>query len=496
MKIPFFKNKKTKITRPNLGKGYGVGDGRLFGDWNTTQTSANTEIELSVAQLRNNARDLYITSDYVRRFISLMKTNVVGHAGIMLKMKAFSAPKQLDVTANLKIKDGWNKFGRLGMTTVCGRYSIIDVLKQIIHSVPVDGEILIRFIKYKQSPFKFALQIIEADHLDEKLNKKLSNGNIVKMGVEVDSFNRAVAYWVLKYHPGDQRAAFSQNEHERIPASEILHIFVPERPGQVRGVTWIASPAERLKMLDGFEEASLVAARVGASTMGIIHNDDGEEWTGDDPESSDNESNTTVQDGDIVFSAEAGTFKQLTGNKRVEKWNPAPPGISFNEFIKGVLRGVSSGLNISYENLANDRSDASYSSMRQAEVSDRDNYRILQTFMIERFCQPVFESWLYMALSSGTVKLPFYKYDQFNAATWRPRGWMWVDPDKESKAAERDIANGIESAEDLAARRGSDIFENIEENSAVKQAADKEGLKIPAFYQIEEVPDETATPEN
>lgn len=468
------KGKKRRTSR-----GYNIASGRLFSDWNNQQISANSQLEPVLKQMRNNARDLYINSDYVRRFVGLMKVNVVGHAGIMLKMKVMQNGKA-DVVANSKIQAGWARLCKLGTTTVCGRYSFIDLLKQVIHSIIIDGESIVRITPYKNSPVKFSLQIIEADHLDETLNKTLSNGNQIKMGVEVDKFNRAVAYWFLKYHPGDVRNNFNR-EYERVPADKILHMFVPERPGQVRGVTWVCSSPARLKMLDGFEEASLVGARVGASTMGIIYNEDGEEWGGDEPENIDDDNEAESGDGDVIFTAEAGTFKQLSGNKRLEQFNPATPSASFAEFVKSILRGVSSGWGVSYENLANDRSGSSYSSMRQAELSDRDFYRAVQVFLIEHCCQPIFEHWLYEAIALGDVKLPLYKIDQFNAATWRPRGWQWVDPDKESKAAERDISNSIESAEDIAARRGNDIYENIEENLNVKVAADVAGLSLPIF---------------
>lgn len=460
--------------------------GRLANDWKAPPTSANAEIETALSRSRYRARELHRNSDYIRRFVNLLKMNVVGHTGFMLKNRATLKSGELDELANLKIQDAWARFCKLGNATRCGRYSMIDAYKQIVHSMAIDGEILVRFVPNKAAPCGMSLQFIEADYLDENLNKKLDNGNTVKMGVEVDEFDRAVAYWILKNHPGDKRPSMYGRLYNRVPAAEILHIFLVERPGQIRGVTWIASAADRVNMLDKFEEAALIAARVGASTMGIIYNDDGEEWGGDAKNDEDEDGEVTVEDGDVLFEAEPGVFKQLSGNKRLEAWNPDQPNMAFSDFVRGVLRGVSSGLNVSYENLSNDRENVNYSSIRQGELSDRDAYRGLQTFMMEHVADLVFAEFLYNSLATQDTRLPFSDFARWNVPSWRPRGWTWVDPDKESKAAQRDIGNMIASAEDIASARGVDVFKNIEENAAVDAAARKAGLIVPAFNIVQD----------
>ena len=101
--------------------------------------------------------------------------------------------------------------------------SFLDCQKIFIESLCRDGEVLIRKIKQPNSPFGFKLQFLEADHLDENkndINKK--TGNKIKMGVEVDKYDKPVAYHLYKDHPYD-RNYLAENQHIIVPASEIIH---------------------------------------------------------------------------------------------------------------------------------------------------------------------------------------------------------------------------------------------------------------------------------
>ena len=60
----------------------------------------------------------------------------------------------------------------------------------------------------------------------------------------------------------------------------MLHVFLPERAHQTRGVPMLATAIGALKMLHGYREAELVAARVAASKMGFITSPDGDGYTG------------------------------------------------------------------------------------------------------------------------------------------------------------------------------------------------------------------------
>ena len=196
------KQKKKRIYKRSYT---GANTGRLFADFITTSTSADAEIKDNIRILRDRARELARNDSYIARYLNLMVSNVIGKHGIRVSSKARNDNGSLDIGANLLIERAWKEWGQLGNCTTNGRLSFLDCQKIFIESLCRDGEVLIRKIKAPQSPFGFELQFLESDHLDENKNDVYkTNGNRVKMGVEVDKYDKPVAYHLFKNHPYDR----------------------------------------------------------------------------------------------------------------------------------------------------------------------------------------------------------------------------------------------------------------------------------------------------
>src|SRR6185503_9528056 len=101
--------------------------------------------------------------------------------------------------------------------------------------------------------------------------------------------------------------------------------------------------------------------------------------------------------------------------------DPAYPHEMYAEFIKSCLRSIASGLDIAYSSLANDFSGANFTSIRAERLNELESYKAIQEWFVCSLVQPVFESWLEMALLAGAVQLPVLKLTKFNAAEWKPR---------------------------------------------------------------------------
>ncbi|RPF99698.1 MAG: phage portal protein [Rhodospirillaceae bacterium TMED63] len=267
-------------------RGYaGVNTGRLFADFATMVRSSDAELKPALRILRNRCRELARNDEYVRRYLQLLRTNVVGPQGVSVQCKARNADGTLDAPGNKIIENAWNRWGKRGTCTVDGRLSFADAQRLVVETLARDGEVLVRLIGGAQNQDRFAIQFLEADLLNEELNKRTTDGNAIRMGVEVDSFGKAVAYHLLRTHPGDYEFAEGYNrQHTRVPADQLLHIFMSDRPHQTRGAPPMAAAINSLKMLHGYREAELVAARVSAAKMGFITSPDGEGYTGDDLE--------------------------------------------------------------------------------------------------------------------------------------------------------------------------------------------------------------------
>ncbi|NMU28430.1 phage portal protein, partial [Vibrio parahaemolyticus] len=62
-------------------------------------------------------------------------------------------------------------------------------------------------------------------------------------------------------------------EFERVSAEDMLHVYDQEHPEQFRGIPWNHTSLSRMRNLSGFEEASVVNARAGASKTLVLQAD-------------------------------------------------------------------------------------------------------------------------------------------------------------------------------------------------------------------------------
>ena len=447
----------------------GASTGRLFADFVTASTSADAEIKDNIRILRDRARELARNDSYISRYLNLMVSNVIGKHGVRISSKSRNDNGSLDLAANQLIERSWKEWSKLGNCTANGRLSFLDCQKIFIESLCRDGEVLIRKIKSNDSPFGFTLQFLEADHLDESKNGfNKSTGNRIKMGVEVNKHDKPVAYHLFKEHPYD-RTYMGNIEHIRVPADEIIHAYLPQRAEQTRGISLIATAMANVKMLNGYLEAEIVAARVGASKMGFFTSSDGDGYVGDGYE---NEFNPTM-------NAQAGVFEQLPSGMDFKAFDPTHPTSAFESFTTSVLRSIASGLNISYHSLSNDLTSVNYSSIRQGALEDRSMYMIYQQFVIEHFINPVFQSWLEMAISTGYINLPMGKFDKFsNSVNFIPRSFSWIDPLKEMQANVVGLQNGTLTYADISASYGRDTEELFEQHQKEIELAKQYNIEI------------------
>jgi lambda family phage portal protein len=464
--LDLFKRKQ----KPPAKRQYaGAQIGRLFNDFVASSRSPDEEIKAALAVLRNRCRDLARNNEYAKRYIQLAKANVVGDRGVSLQVKARNDNGTMDVFGNDVIERAWRQWGRKGTCTVDGRLSWVDAQRLFVENLVRDGEVLVRLVNYPNR-FGMALEFIEPDLLDEQYNHDLPNGNKIRMGVELDKFNRPVAYHLLTRHPGDfQGGMIGKSKWVRVPADNLLHLYLPERAQQTRGVPMMAVAITSLKMLHGYREAELVAARVGASKMGVITSPSGDGFMGDDTENS----HTPILD------AEPGTFQQLPAGFDIKMFDPTHPTTAFADFEKAVLRGIASGLGVSYTSLASDLEGVSYSSIRQGALEDRDQWKVVQDFLIQHFVQPVFERFLMKIMEGGVINIPATRFDKFAEATvFRARGFQWVDPQREMQAAVVGLQNGILSLQDVANQYGRDVEETFDQIEAEKQMAESYGISL------------------
>ena len=176
------RRKKDKSIKLNKRTYQGANVGRLFSDFSSTSTSADSEIQPNLRILRARARELARNDSYVARYLNLMISNVVGKSGIRISSKARDDNGTLDISANQQIEAAWKEWCKKGICVANGRMSFLDAQKLFVETLYRDGEVLVQHIPTNTNKFGYMIRFYEADHLDEEYNDTASNGNAIKMG--------------------------------------------------------------------------------------------------------------------------------------------------------------------------------------------------------------------------------------------------------------------------------------------------------------------------
>ena len=469
--MPWYKrvfNRRKKARPLNLRSYAGAQKGRLFADFFSNSKSADAELAPALRTLRDRSRELARNDSYVKRYLALLSANVVGTKGIRLSCKARDDNGQLDIVGNQIIEREFARWCKKANCTVTGKLSFIDAQKLFIETLARDGECLVKHVKTKDNPFNYSIQFIEADHLDEELTEIAGNNNKIRMGVECSPVGRPLAYHLFKNHPYDTDSYASPGQkYIRIPADEMIHAYMQERPEMTRGVPWTATAMDKIHTLNGYRQAELTASRLAACKMGFYTSPGGDGYVGEDYEDT----------YSPIMEAEPGTFEQLPSGMDFKSFEPNHPTSAFDAFEKAILRGISSGLNISYHSLANDLSSVNYSSIRAGSLEDRAQFGVIQEFVVAHFIEPIFREWLEMAMTTNQIPLPMTRFDKFaESATFIPRSWSYVDPQKEIQANILGLKSGQVTMADIQSTYGRDVEELFEQHDREKKLAEQYGV--------------------
>lgn len=451
--------------------------GNLFASWIASNHTADTDIKKDLKTIRARSRELMRNDDYAKKFKRMVKTNVVGSNGIKLQSKAKDSNGNYDKNANDMIEEAFKRWSKKGICDVTGRYSLKELQKMTMGTLAEDGEVLVRKVKGYKNGFGFALQLLEADHLDENFNEPERK---IEMGIEYDNWNRPIAYHLFKTHPG--KLTNLDTTRERIPADEIIHLFLPNRISATRGIPWMHTAMTRMKMVNGYEEAELTASRIAAAKGGFYVSKDGaEEYEGD-----------AIDDrGNLVNELEPGQIELLPKGIDFKNYDPQHPTTAFKDFMKVILRGISSGLDVSYNTLANDLESVNYSSLRSGVIEEREVWKDLQVWLAENLMDDIFGEWLDMALLTKSLPLPYYKYEKFNNPSWQYRGFAWVDPLKDMQANILACKEGLKTHSQIASEMGMDIEELYSQLQKEKELRTKYGITTISEAEIAQLLKET-----
>jgi lambda family phage portal protein len=294
------------------------------------------------------------------------------------------------------------------------------------------------------------LQILESDHLYD-YSTSATNGNTINRGIEYDKLGRRIAYHIYKHHPGSSAIHADWGATVRVPADEIIHLMRRDRPGQERGVTWLAPVMITLRELDLYEDAYLKRQSIANAFAGFVTTDEV----------------ATARDEitDLAGGIEPGSLYVMRPGESLEF--PTPPrGDDYGPYTLSNLRRVAAGLNITYESLTGDLSEVNFSSARMGwQEFGRSVEAWRWNLFIPQFCD--------------TVARWFAAYSGIDAtAQWTPPARMMVDPAREVPAIKEAIRSGLITQSEAVRQQGYDPEQLWQESAADNARLDALGLVL------------------
>ncbi len=428
--------------------------GRRTSEWGRDRGDVNALLARAGPELRLHARDLIRNNAWAKHGQDVIANNTVGW-GITPR------PASDDKAANARALELWNAWA-VDSTEVDseGRSMFAGILSLAMKAIASDGEVLVRRRYRRPSDglvLPLQIQMLEADFLDTSKDGESASGGKIINGVEFDKLGRRAAYWLFEEHPG---SGSSFELSKRVPAKDILHVFLPGRTGQARGVSWFASAIVSLKDLGEYEDAELMKQKIAACFAAFVTDADGLGTAiGEEDE-----------DDDTIEQFEPGMVANLPSGKQVTVANP--PGLTSDTLPIRNLRKVAAGLGIAYEDLTGDYSQVNFSSARMARLAHLGCLRSWQwNMLIPQLCAGVWTWAMEAAVLTGQIK-------EIPRADWTVSPLPLIEPDKEARAYKDLVRIGAMTPDDMVREQGGDPAAHWEEYAANMKKLDDLKIKL------------------
>jgi len=411
--------------------------GRTSG-WRTTGADATRELSGDLNTLRNRSRDLVRNNPYAAKAVGVIATNTVG-TGIRATVKGAK-----------KVQKDWLKWAE---TTACdwdGRNNLYGLQDLVMRTVATSGEAL---ILKRRTTTGLKLQVLEGDYIDDSRDGTTNAGNEVIMGVEFNAKGERVGYWLWSQHPGSNRVGFKL-ESQFYSTDQVIHVFLADRPDQIRGVPMGVASFIRTRDLDEYEDAQLLRQKIAACYAAFVTDDS-------DLGSGDNDS--------IPDRIRPGTIEKLPSGKSVTFATP-PPVENYAEYMRTVLHSIAAAYGVTYEALTGDLSQVNFSSARMGWLEFQRNVSRWQwNLLIPQMCDGVFRWYAEFAEIMGTRDV---------TASWTPPRREMIDPGKEISALEQAVRAGFITQKEAMREQGYEPADMFAEMAETNAEIDKLGLKL------------------
>lgn len=429
--------------------------------WYSPTLDANSITARDLPTLRNRARELRRNNEIAASALNAITSDVVGR-GIKTQFRSANET----VTLDPRLESNWKAWTRSRQFDYDQKHNLFSFQRLIMDAVTESGECLLLRKIDRTLDFPLSYQILESDFIDSTRDGyKAKNGNKIIQGIEYDQKGRRVAYYLYTEHPGGYYGGFTlgtiSTESIRVPAKDVLHIYKTLRPGQARGIPWLAPVMVRIHDAGQYEDAELVKQKIAAMLTAFVR-DINAEFRDEDETCGE----------DLGATLQPGLIEELPPGKTIEFTDP-PSVEHYPAFMTKVKQSIAAGMGISYEALTNDLSNVNFSSARMGELRMRRNIDMWREEVINfQFLDIVAQDFLnYMALTTDV---------NIENATWvhTPPKREMIDPVKETAALKEQLRLGITTLSDEIMAQGRDPEDHLNKIKEDNEKLDELGIVL------------------
>lgn len=385
---------------------------------------------------RDRARRLERESALAYGILTRSDENVIGEGfGVV--------PKSSDPELNKRLAEQWEAFTDGKWADIRRTYSFGQLQRLAHRHTNRDGDCGFILIDRTDEGVRFPeLQFVAGEHIDNPNTGQGDRSKIVD-GIEYNEVNAPVAYWIR-----------GKDGYERVDARDFVFLHTTTRYNVGRGDSKFHGTYRLFDQLEGFIEAVVVAARIGASQAMIAKTAKGNDAArklGLKLQTQD-ASGTNVP-AKII---EPGMINYIGTDEDIVPFNPSQPQTTFGPFLVALARllGVKFGLTV--ERVLLDFSGASYSVSRSTTIQEMQAAWPAQDDFNHSFLARVYPWFVSKVVALGYVEgytpetLPpdAWRYD------WVPPGRPLNDPAKELAGLELAMSLGVGSPEMFATAMG------------------------------------------
>jgi lambda family phage portal protein len=413
---------------------------RSMMQWNPNLGDADADTLYDLPTLRTRSRDLLRNAPLASGAINTVVTNVVG-TGLMVRPEvdrtALGMSEEEADAWEQQTEREWKVFANTIEIDAARTLDFIGLQELAFRSVLESGDVLavLPSITRQNSPYRTKVQLVEGDRLSNP-NDRMDDDTFAG-GVEKDAYGAPIRYHISSIHPG---SSLSRARRKWTPVDaygkngrrNVLHLFKPLRPGQSRGIPYLAPVMEPLKQIDRYTEAEIMAAVVAGMYTVFIKSEAGDGSLAPMTPTSETGGSTADED----YKLASGAIVGLAPGEDITTANPGRPNTAFDPFVQAVLRQIGVGLELPFEILIK-HFTASYSAARAAILEAWKFFLSRRRWLVTVFCQPVYELFLFEAVVMGRITAPGFLSDP--ALRMAYSGAYWIGPSKGMIQEEQEV---------------------------------------------------------